>query len=280
MGKSILGRRGNNMIKNRIEIDNKTTMNRLSCSYSYMDKEKLVEVVRNNPDLKYIQLSKNLPEDALTAIDSVLEIRPDLIFRIYGMYNDAPFDLARLSGMSNIRNLRLDMLKKPDYSRFGNIDQLSKLKKISNLYLDIFGNVNMRFLNDLREIDLLYLLIESGSPQIDKSFWEDTTLKNIELGNKAVEYAKLIKTKDNDRINRLVLFQTTINDISFINHLKIKELRFINCRIKKQAISDAVNSVDNLVLANCKYDTGFINSFIGLNSIKIVDKESDIVLDK
>lgn len=266
------------MIKNRIEIDNKTSTNKLSCSFNYMGKEELFEIVRNNPRLKYIQISKNLPREALMTIDSILEIRPDLIFRIYGMYSDGPFDITRLFEMVNIKNLRLDLLEKPGYSRFINVSQLPKLKTINNLYLDVFGSVDLRFLNGFRDINMLYLLIESGSPQIDLSFWKETTLKNIELGKKAVEYAHLIKPKEDRQINKLVLFQSTIEDLYFVQQLSIYELCLINCKIKRQFFPNLNKSVNNLVLANCEYDRDFIDYFVGLDSLKILDRATDLEL--
>ena len=249
------------MIGNRIEIDDKTSQGKFSNSVNFNDIDSTeIERITREKNFKCIQISKNLPDQALKIIDEILFFRPDLVFRIYGMYKDNPFDLTRLLSLCNIRRLHLDILEKKDYRRFDNLASIYMIPNIEDLYLSVTGNVDINFIKQINNLKSLYLLIGGGKITLDNAYWMNRSFKTLQLGGVATSFIE--KGACGLKINKLVLFQSSINSYDFLLNNKICELQLIKCKLKNtsqivdneyvQKISIAETDLDKKILSKFK----------------------------
>lgn len=253
------------MIYKHIEISDKTTVNKFICIYNYKDiKGGVLKQIISDSNIKCIQISKNLPDKALMVINDILEKRPDLMLRIYGMRGDAPFDISRLKIVKKLTKLTLEILNKPGYKRFENLPFLVNLKTIDTLYLSVYGKENLDFFKDLLFIRHFYLNGEKGALHLPHEFINSENLNSIRLGGTAVSLLKEIKA--NKSIRKLVLFQTKMEDFSFINEMQLDELCFINCDLINTCQIEANNHISKLIIADSKYDNSFWERFTNLKS--------------
>ena len=67
----------------------------------------MIEEIAQNNRITRIQIDENLPENAYREIDRILERRPDLYFRIFGIgiYRNETFDLSVLSQMPHLSKI-------------------------------------------------------------------------------------------------------------------------------------------------------------------------------
>lgn len=248
------------MITDRIELDTFTSTSKFSSSYSYKDVDKkFISEFKENKKIRCIQISKDLPDAALRVADKLLAERPDVVFRLFGMRDKSPFDLARILEMSSLKKLELDILVKSGYQRFVNLQEIAKIEELDTLRLDVFGNVDLGFLQQMTQLKHFYLLIQSGKIRIEDSFWETQCFHSLRLGKKAVPYVYQIK--DNSSIQRLVLFQTKLNDYSFLKNIHMKELYLINCVLENTGSIEPNSDIEKLILADCKTDSEFWDKF-------------------
>lgn len=266
MGNRIFIERGVDMISNRIEIDFRSSNGRFSNSYGYREVDtKFINYVKTNLNIKYIQISKNLPPDALEVIDSILSVRPDLIFRIYGMRENIPFDLTNITCMKNIRRLQIDILEKKNYSRFENLSSISYICSIEELILDIWGNADLSFLGELKNLKRLMIYIESGTPNLCFEMLKNMCLDMLGVGGKAID---LIKKNTSLSIKRLVIIQgKLVGDIDFDGY---NELIFVKCNLD-MLTTKSNYTVNKIFFIDSKYKKRFINSFEVLSACNEID---------
>src|SRR5665811_632943 len=82
---------------NHIDIANKSWESGVIKYIGYKDITKdFFEEIVNDLMLKRIQIHEPLPMEAFYLIDKILSRRPDLYFRIYGLYGVKRFDLSCL----------------------------------------------------------------------------------------------------------------------------------------------------------------------------------------
>ena len=258
---------GDNMIRKAIEIDDHTSNGKFSNSIGYKDiNTQVLKNIADDSNLKFVQMSKNLPDQALDAVDEVLTVRPDLIFRIYGMYKDAPFDLSRLLKLKNLQRLYIDFLQKKGYDRFENIDSLSELKSLRAFYADVSGNIDLGFISDFNSLESLYIYLEFGKIVIDQTCFNSELLREVHLGGKAVDYLELIP--DNKQLSKLVVFSSKISDYSFVSRLDINELCFVNCTGLNASAVPKNDRIRVLKIVDSQYDDSFVSAFANLQEFK------------
>ncbi|MCR5529320.1 MAG: hypothetical protein K6F49_08890 [Saccharofermentans sp.] len=248
------------MISKTINLDYKTSIGKFSNTLGYKDvSEVVLDGIRENKKLKYIQLSRNLPLDSLEVVDLILSVRPDLIFRIYGMYNDAPYDLTKLKTMRHLKNLHLELLEKKGYSRFSNLDSLGLLKSVKSLYLNVNGNVDLSFIETMDGLESLYICVEYGQPVLSSECFKLKDLREIQLGKKAAVYLNSLPA---DRtIDTLVLFDCDIKDESSITLMNSNELHLLNCTVHNLEGDCRNLTVRKIITAESNLDNSFTKKF-------------------
>ncbi len=130
---------------NFVEITNNiNTHKSLPCIYyKDIDKEFISRLIQDDK-VKTIQISKELPPEAYEIVDHILEIKPDLNFRIYNPNYDDLLALSFLQEMPHLKHLVIDS-NSPNNIDF---DILTKLQ-IKSLHLNIFGLKDYYFIQYL-----------------------------------------------------------------------------------------------------------------------------------
>lgn len=77
--------------------------------YKDIDDQKLAEI-RDNPKIKWIQISDYLPDEAYEKIDQILSMRPDVTFRLFHFLNQKQIDISFLKSMPNVKKLDIDCI--------------------------------------------------------------------------------------------------------------------------------------------------------------------------
>lgn len=87
---------------NFVEISNETSLGRIS--YKDIDYNFISTIISNNK-IQWLQISKALPKEAFIKIDSILERKPELDFRIYSITSLNTCDISFLETMKHLKNL-------------------------------------------------------------------------------------------------------------------------------------------------------------------------------
>lgn len=132
--------------KNHIEISNVSFNNGIISKIGYKDiDEKLMKDIVNSSKLKIIQISKELPIETYKTIDSMLEKKNSLVFRIYGLYSYEHFDISFLKAMPHLQHLIIDchLRNTPNLINFDIIKDLH----LKSLSLDAFDLIDYSLYN-------------------------------------------------------------------------------------------------------------------------------------
>lgn len=252
---------------NHIEFSNETIKNGVLEYYSYkvIDETFITDII-NNEKIKFIQISVQLPEEAYEKIDKILEKKPQLVFRIYGMYGEEDFDISFLERMSNLRNLRIDchLVANPNKIDFNILTRL----KLKSLLLDAFDLRDYSFTQYLSlDLETLSINADTTGPTINfdcKWLLRYEKLRTLCLGKKAKKNIeclaemislsslsiKGIKLKSLDflksmKLERLQLLWCSNNELSELGELKnLKEIGL--WRISKLDNIDFISDLENL----------------------------------
>jgi len=227
-------------LSNTLEFDRKTWHNKIMQIYSWKQIDAgFIRTIKESNSLEYIQISKNLPDEALEKINSIFIECPWLKFRIYGMFGEKSFDIAGLSEVSAVDKLRIEAVKNSNFENFKNLDLLSNVKKeLSRFELTLCGNFNIQFIDDIA-IKSLYLLVEGGKIEFKNNFWNELKVEELELGKKAVNYVNLLR--ENKTLKKLTVFQAVVKDLSPYENLNLESLRFVNTKLKSNLSISAVS---------------------------------------
>ena len=94
-----------------IHISDKTWSNGALNYIGYADiNDSLLKELVANQKLKYIQISDYLPAAAYQIIDRILEMRPDLTFRLFHFLNAETVDISFLKEMPHLKRLQIDCI--------------------------------------------------------------------------------------------------------------------------------------------------------------------------
>lgn len=168
--------------------------------------------------LKYIQISKDITQQALKIINSViLSERQDIQFRVYGFYN-IECDLKFLKFLTNITDLSIG-----EMDSVQNIDTIGVLSKMKKLRI---------YLNKLDDISFL----ERVTPNIT-SLMLGTGINNSKINFNIVERFQFLKSlflykinygfdslKNMESLTNLTINASKIKDFTFLNNTNIGDL--------------------------------------------------------
>lgn len=220
--------------------------------------------IKLNQKIKYIQISKEIPQHILEMINSViLSERSDIQFRIYGFYG-VECNLSFLEGLTNVVDLSIGEMKSVI-----NLDVIGKLVNLQRLrvYLDKLDDIS--FLSKLNS-NLISLMIGTGlnNSNLDIGIiekykeLESLFLYKINYGYNSLKNMRALKslTINACNINEFsFLEETTINNLSIgmMNNSDFSSL-YGNRKIRKlelQRLSrlsnlDILSSLPNLEYCN------------------------------
>ncbi len=220
--------------------------------------------IKLNQNIKYIQISKEVPQHILEMINSViLSERSDIQFRIYGFYG-VECNLSFLEGLTNVVDLSIGEMKSVI-----NLDILGKLVNLQRLrvYLDKLDDIS--FLSKLNS-NLISLMIGTGlnNSNLDIGIiekfkeLESLFLYKINYGYKSLKNMGALKslTINSCKINEFrFLEETNINNLSIgmmknsdfsslCGNRKIRKLELQ--RLSRLSNLDLLSSLPNLEYCN------------------------------
>ena len=155
-------------------------------------------------------------------IDSILERKPELYFRIYGLYDDSKCDLSFLERMPHLKKLRIDchLRSCPDKIDFNILTRL----KLKALHLDAFELKDYNFIQFLSpELEELVINADTmgGSIQFDcKWLLHYPNLKNLWLGKKAEKNLRCIA--ELPALESLSLRGIKLTDFEFLKKMNLQ----------------------------------------------------------
>ena len=282
--------------KNFIEIANQSFNNGIISQIGYKDiTDELLEKIANDPKIRVIQISKELPDEAFSIIDSILEMKNDLIFRIYGLYGLKHFDITFLKRMKHLRHLTINchLRNAPNLIDFSILKELN----LKSLFLDAFDLHDYSFINELSK-DIEQITINADSMKNSVIFdckWllQYKSLDTLWLGKKAkknLEYLSEIKT-----LKSLSLRGIKLSSFDFLKEMNLEKLELLwnsNCdlndlkdlktlkqiglwRINKLENIDFISELENLEVIKLQ-DLKHLKSLPDLNKLT---KLKTIILD-
>lgn len=261
--------------KNFIEISETTSKQGTMLErFSYEDiNEKFIDAIVNDEKIKWIQISKALPDEAYTIIDLVLSKKPDLYFRIHGLYGDSKFDISILEKMPHLHKLRIDchLRSCPDMIDF---DILTRLD-LKALHLDAFDLKDYSFLQSLPE-GLEELVINAdtagGTIKFDcKWLLRYHSLRILWLGKKAKKNIKFVA--ELPALESLSLRGIKLSDFEFLKQMKLRELRLLwnsNNDLEELKYLTTLRELE-LWRINKLENIDFISKLINLEVIRLQD---------
>lgn len=220
--------------------------------------------IKLNQDVKYIQISKEVPRQILEMINSViLSERSDIQFRVYGFYG-AECNLSFLEGLTNVVNLSIGEMRSVN-----NLDILGKLVKLQRLRVHLDKLDDISFLSNLNS-NLISLMLGTGlnNSNLDIGIIEEFQeleslfLYKINCGYNSLKNMKVLKSLtmnacnidefsflEETNINNLSVGMMNISDLSSLNgNKKIKKLELQ--RLSRLSDLDLLSNLPNLEYCN------------------------------
>ena len=261
--------------KNHVEIAKKTSKpGSILETYSYKDiDDKFVSDIVSNEKIKWIQIEELLPEEAYGVIDSILERKPELYFRIYGLYDDSKCDISFLERMPHLKKLRIDchLRSCPDKIDFNILTRL----KLKALHLDAFDLKDYSFIQFLSpELEELVINADTmgGSIQFDcKWLLHYPNLKNLWLGKKAKKNLRCIA--ELPALESLSLRGIKLTDFEFLKKMNLQVLRLLwnsNNDLQELKYLTSLKEIE-LWRINKLDNIDFISSLVHLEVIRLQD---------
>lgn len=263
---------------NRIEISlstNKSTYGLAdTIGYNDIDSE-LIEFVCNNKKIHTIQISQNLPCEAIEKIDRILEAREDITFRMYSFCFDNYIDLDILKWMPHLKSLSLDSIHLAKCKDKIDLIKLCEIDTIKKLRLSIFDLLDYGFLQELNS-DLTELSIFADTMGKSIHFnceWllRFPNLDTLYLGKKAKKNIEIISMLSN--LNELYLRGIKLSSFHFLQKMNLEKFHLLYCGNNDLSELSELTSLKYLELWRILklYDISFISSLVNLETIKLMD---------
>ena len=244
---------------NFINISDETRKGVLVGGFSYKDiDDKFISEICSNDKIQVIQISKALPKEAFIKIDSILEKKPELDFRIFSITSLNRCDISFLENMPHLRRLRIDCHLR-DWENGLDFNVLTKLN-LKSLYLNAFDLRDYSFINHLsKDIEELLIMADTMGSSIKfdcKWLLQYDKLNTLWLGKKAKKNIECLSE------------MKSLKSLS-LRGIKLKSFDFMKClELEKLDIDMDVTtlyaSIKITKEANLKYTTSNIN-------IKLID---------
>ena len=216
--------------------------------------------IKHNEDVKYIQISKEIPAQTLEIINNVILVeRSDIQFRVYGFYGEE-CNLGFLEKLTNVVDLSIG-----EMTEVNNIDVLGKLANLKRLRVCLDKLEDISFLSNINS-NIISMMLGTGvnNSNLDFSIIEKfqaletlflykinygyNSLKNMEalkiLTINACNIKDLTVLKDTN-VNTLSLGLMNNSDLSSLNgNEKINNLELQ--RLSKLSDLNILSSLPNL----------------------------------
>lgn len=257
-----------------IDITEQTT-NTLWQSVGYCDlTDSLISQIADNPQIKFIQISKSLPQQAYCSIDKILEKRDDMHFRIYGLYGNTEFNLSCLHLLKHLKHLTIDAHLRTRQDMF-NLDVLTELENIQTLRIALFDLKDYSFVNNLSP-DIGELCISAdtmGNEVVFDCAWltQYEKLKTLYLGKKAKKHIECIA--EIESLENLTLRGIKLKDFNFLRRNELHSLSIHFCGMNDLTSLAGYDSLRMLELWRIMKleDISFVNTLTSLEQLYLRD---------
>lgn len=236
----------------------------------------MIDEITQNKRIQWIQIDENLPERAYREIDRILERRPDLYFRIFGIgtYGNETFDLSVLSQMPHLSKIRIDGHLEKNKEAV-NPEYLCELPNLKGVHLTLFDRLDYGFVKDLSadlEELVLYADTMGKAVQFDCEWLlKYQKLQTLFLGKKAKKHIESINRIAS--LKSLSLSGIRVENFAFLKELSLESFALLWCgNSDLTALGDLI-SLRNLELWRImKLDNlDFIKSLVNLETLKLQD---------
>lgn len=262
---------------NHIHIAKKTWESGILKQVGYQDiTQEMIDEIAQNDRIQMIQIDENLPDRAYQEIDRILERRPDLCFRIFGIgtYGNETFDLSVLSQMPHLSKIRIDghLAKNKEAV---NPEYLCDLPNLKGIHLTLFDRLDYGFVKDLSadlEELILYADTMGKAVQFDCEWLlRYQKLQTLFLGKKAKKNIESISRITN--LNSLSLSGIRVENFDFLKELCLESFALLWCGNSDLTGLGDLISLRNLELWRImKLDNlDFIKSLVNLETLKLQD---------
>lgn len=260
---------------NHVDIAEKTNANGLWKTYGYRDlTDEVISQIVNTPVIKYVQISKPLPQQAYTAIDKILEQREDMCFRIYGLPWDLKVDLSCLYCLKHLKHLTLDCHLR-DRQDLLDLSVLTQLEHLRTLRLALFDLKDYSFIQSLSSgIEKLCISADTmGHSIVFDCEWlgRYQNLKTLYLGGKAKKHIESIA--ELEQLEDLTLRGIKLKSLDFLRERKLHTLSIHLCGMNDLTSLtgfDCLKSLELWRIAKLE-DISFISTLTGLEHLRLRD---------
>ena len=262
---------------NHIHIAKQSSENGVLKYVGYRDiTPEMIDEITQNKRIQWIQIDENLPERAYREIDRILERRPDLYFRIFGIgtYRNETFDLSVLSLMPHLSKIRIDGHLEKNKEAV-NPEYLCELPNLKGVHLTLFDRLDYGFVKDLSadlEELVLYADTMGKAVQFDCEWLlKYQKLQTLFLGKKAKKHIESINRIAS--LKSLSLSGIRVENFAFLKELSLESFALLWCgNSDLTALGDLI-SLRNLELWRImKLDNlDFIKSLVNLETLKLQD---------
>lgn len=243
--------------------------------YKDITSEMIAEIAQNN-QIKWIQIDENLPDRAYREMNRILERRPDLYFRIFGIgtYGNETFDLSVLGQMPHLSKIRIDghLAKNKEVV---NLEYLCELPNLKGIHLTLFDCLDYGFVKDLSadlEELILYADTMGKAVQFDCEWLlRYQKLQTLFLGKKAKKHIESINRIAS--LKSLSLNGIKVGDFEFLKEINLDSFALQWCGSNDLTALGDLISLRNLELWRImKLDNlNFIKSLVNLETLKLQD---------
>lgn len=236
--------------------------------------DSLISQIADSPQIKFIQISESLPQQAYCVIDKILEKRDDMHFRIWGLFGDMKFDLSCLHLLKHLKHLTIDAHLR-DRKDMLNLDVLTELENIRTLSLALFDLRDYSFVNHLSsDIEELCISADTmGGGIIFDCAWltQYKKLKTLYLGKKARKHIECIAEIEN--LKNLTLRGIKLKDFNFLRKNELHSLSIHLCGMNDLTSLTGYNSLKILELWRIMNleDISFVSTLTNLEELYLRD---------
>lgn len=260
---------------NHIEIANESWESGAIKYIGYKDiTEDLFEEIVNDLMLKRIQIHAPLPTEAFYLIDKMLSRRPDMYFRIYGLYGVKRFDLSVLRDMKSLKNLWIDADLRDNLDLI-DCNILSDLAGLKELKLMLFDLRDYSFMQNMsKDIEKLSINADTtgGSINFDyKWLLRYSKLNTLAIGKKAKK--NIDEIRNLPELRDLKIGGIKLKDFEFLREINLESLAIQWCGMPDLSSLRDFHSLKHLELWRIMKleDISFISTLSGLESLSLQD---------
>ena len=260
---------------NHIDIANKSLENAAIKHIGFRDiTGALFEEIANDLNIKRIQIHEPLPKQAFYLIDKILSRRPDMCFRIYGLYGVETFDLSVLREMKCLKKLSIDahLRDKPGLLDCNILPDLAGLKELN---LNLFDLRDYSFMQNMsKDLEKVSISADTmgGSINFDcKWLLRYSRLHTLYLGKKAKKNIEEIKKLP--ELRDLTISGIKLKDFEFLREKNLESLAIRWCGMPDLSSLKEFHSLKHLELWRIMKleDISFISTLSGLVSLSLED---------